>query len=451
MGIRVPGTGGQYEKVVEGLMQVEKMPIEAAKKRREKVVDEKKEVEKLQTMLAELDGSLNGLKTKSDFYKLKVESSHPDIMEGTISSIAQLGTYEFEVRGLAKAEKELAYGFPDKDKTEVGFGYMMIEREDMEPADITIEPGSTLDQVAQQINDAEIGVRAMVINTKYNPDSYRLLVVSDKSGKESKISIDEDTTFLEFKEQVTGRGLDVLFEDVPVTDDDNILDELVEGVNFNVKRAEPGTRVQMTVTYDMDATIEGIRAFVEKYNSISQFAAEQSKNPKEGDVGKLAGDGSVKTNMRQLQSALFPTANMPTKFTTLAQIGITTNPKTGELTMDDAKVKAALTEDYDGVAQLFIRSKNAEGVADRLSGRLKSFRDPGAGVIRSRLRGLENVIQNQDKDIARRERQLEDKEVSIKRRFSALESQVNGLNAQGSFLQQRFGGGDGGGGGGGNK
>jgi flagellar hook-associated protein 2 len=445
MGIRMPGVGGQYEKIVEGLINVEKMPIEAAKKRREKVVDEKKEVEKLNGLLSELDTSLNGLKTKADFYKLKVESSHPDIMEGAINGIAQLGSYEFEVRGLAKTEKELAYGFPDKDQTSVGFGYMMIEREDQDPVDITIEPGSTLSQVAEQINDAEVGVRAMVINTKYDPDAYRLLVISEKSGKEAKISIDEDTTFLEFKEQVTGRNLDVLFEDVPVTDDDNQLDELVDGVNFTVKRAEPGTRVQMNITYDMEMTLEGIRSFVDNYNAISNFAAEQSRDPKQGDPGKLAGDGSVKTIMRQLQNSLFPTANAASKFTTLAQIGITTNPKTGELSMDDAKVKAALTDDYDGVATLFIRTRHGEGVADRLADRLKSFREAGSGVIKSRIRGLEDVIKNQDKDITRRERQLEDKEVSIKRRFSALESQISGLNAQGNFLQQRFGGAGGGG------
>lgn len=446
MGVRMPGVGGQYGKLVEQLIAVEKQPIEIAKQRKEKVVQEKTEVEKLQTMLSELDTATNGIKSRADFYKLKVESTHPDIIEGALNGVAQLGSFEFEVRGMARTEKELAFGFPDKDQTAVGFGYMMIERDDMEPAEVTIEPGSTLQDVAQQINDANAGVRAMVINTKFSPEAFRLLVVSEKSGNEARVHIDEDTTFLEFKEQVTGKNLDVLFEDVPVTDDDNILDELVEGATFNIKRAEPGTRVQVSIVHDMDATLEGIKGFIDKYNQVVGFAAEQSKNPQQGQPGPLAGDSSVRQVMRGLQESLFPVGGTGSKFTTLAEVGITTNPKTGELTMDDAKVRAALTEDYDGVAQLFIQGRGGDGLGGRIAAKIQTFRDPAVGVIRSRLRGLTNVIENQDKDIVRRERQLEDKEASIKRRFANLEGRMGDLQAQGNFLAARFGGGQGDGG-----
>jgi flagellar hook-associated protein 2 len=440
MGIRFPSPNG-FDKVVDQLVAVEKIPIEQAKQRKTKVVDEKKEVEKLQKMLADLDAASNAVKVKTDFYHLKVESSHPDIIEGTVKGPALLGSYEFEVRGLAKADKQLAYGFPDKDKTPVGFGYMEIERDDKEPVEVTIEPGATLEKVAQQINDANAGVRAMVINTGYTPDSFRLLVVSEKSGKEAKINIDEDTTYLEFKNQVTGRNLDVLFEDVPVTADKNSLDELVENVNFRIKRSEPGTRVQVNVVYDMDETVKGIKNFVDKYNEIIRFANEQSKDPKDGEPGKLSGDGSVRQIERQLQQALFPVSEGgETKYKTLADIGVTTNPKTGELQFDDAKVRGALTEDYDGVANLFIRSQYGDGVGERIAERLKTFRDPQSGVVKSRIRGLDSIIESQDKDIARRERQLVDKEESIKRRFAALDNQVSGLNAQGQFLAQKFGG-----------
>lgn len=444
MGIRLPGMSGLDPKLVEKLIEAEKMPIELARKRREKVVEEKAEFERLNGMLNELDTAANSLKTKSDFYKMKVESSHPDIIEGVVDNLAMLGSYEFEVRGMARNEKELAFGFPDKDKTPVGFGFMLVEREDMDPAEIVIEPGSTLDQVAQQINDANAGVRAMVINTKYNPDSFRLVVISEKSGQEAKIEIDPDTTFLDFKEQVSGRSLDVLFEDVPVTDDDNTLDELVEGVSFHVKRAEPGTRIQVNIVNDIDKTMEGITAFVDKYNEIVRFAAEQSRNPQEAEPGRLSGDASVRQVMRQLQSAVFPVTQPTGKFKSLAEIGITTNPKTGEMQLDDAKVRSALAEDYEGVAQLFIRTNSGDGLGERISEKLRTFRDPAAGVVRSRIRGIEKVIENQDRDIARRERNLEDKEAAIKRRFAALEGQMNDLQAQGNFLAARLGGGQGG-------
>lgn len=443
MGIRLPGSAsGLFDpKIVQSLIEAEKLPIKAAEKRKEKLVEKKEEFTKLQGFISELDGTLNSLKNKSSFYKLKVESSHPDIMEGQVEGIALPGSYEFEVRGLAKTEKELAFGFPDKDDTPVGFGFMGIEREDMDEMEVVIEPGSTLQDVVNQINDADAGVKAMVINTKYKPDPYRLLVISEKSGKESKITIDEDTTFLEFKEQVTGRNLDVLFEDVPVTDEDNTLEELVSGVVFFVKRSEPGTRIQVNIAHDLDATTEGIKAFVEKYNQVASFINQQFALNDQSNAGMLAGESSIKTVMRQLQSSFGGIVNTGGKFSTISEIGITTDPKTGTLNYDESKVKQALAEDYDSVAKLFIRTKNSLGVADRLSEKITNFRDPTSGVLKSKMRSLDRIIKNQDEVITRKERHVKDREESIKRRFASLESQLADLKSQGDFLSSKFGGG----------
>ena len=444
MGVRMGGPGrasGLFDpKMVDALIEAEKMPIETAKKREEKYKADKKEYQNLQKMIGELDGSLNGLKNQSDFYKMKVESSHPDIIDGTIKGYTMTGTYEFEVRGMAKSEKQLAYGFPDKDETPVGFGWMTIEREGEEDLDVTIEPGSNLQDAANAINQADGGVRAMVINTKYQPDPYRLLVISEKSGKESKIKIDEDTTFMEFKEQVKGRDLDVLFEDVPVADNDNTLESLLDNVVFNVKRSEPGTRVQVSITHDIDETFKSIKGFVDKYNEVSNYINTQSKvDPNTNRGGSLSGDGSLKTIQRQLQSAIGFSLNKAKKYNTLADIGITTEAKTGALTINETKVRGALADDYDGVAALFIRSRNSTGVAQVLSDRIRDLRDPQSGVLQSRVRGLDSIIKSQDGEIERKERNMEKKEEEIRRRFSALEGTLSGLKSQGDFLAQKFG------------
>ena len=441
MAIRMTGVGGGFDpKLVEQLIEAEKIPVESAKKRKEKFTVEKKEMDKLNSFISELDTTLNGLKSRADFFKMKVESSHPDILDGICKADALTGNYEFEVRGVARSDKQLAYGFPDKDKTAVGFGYMEIEREDKGPAAIEIAPGSTLEDVARQINDAEAGVRAMVINTKYNPDSFRLLVVSEKSGQEARIKLDEDTTFLDFQNQVAGQNLDILFEDVPVTDEDNTLDELVDGVTFNVKRAEAGTRVQVNIGHDVDKTLEGIKAFVEKFNQLSAFGHGQYKeDPETGQRGVLAGEQSLSTVLRGIQGVIGNNRINGEKYQSLADIGITTDPKSGNLTMDDAKVKAALTEDYEGVARLFIRGRDSQGIAEAMAEKLKQLRDPGSGAVKSRMRALENIIKSQDEEIAKREQLAESKGESIRRRFASLDSQIANLQSQGGILAARMG------------
>jgi flagellar hook-associated protein 2 len=443
MGIRMPGSmsGLVDPKMVEQLIEIEKIPIETAKKRRDKVVSEKDEVQKVQKMIGELNTSLNAVKTKGDFYKMKVESSHPDIIDGTVKGNALTGSYEFEVRSLAKKEKELAYGFPDKDQTAVGFGWMLIEREGEEDLEIVVEPGSTLQDVANAINEKDAGLKAMIVNTKYQPEPYRLLVMGEKSGKESKILIDEDTTFLEFKEQVTGRDLDVLFEDVPVSDNDNDLDELIDGVVFHVKRSEPGTRVQVNIVNDVEATYTSIKNFVDKYNDVMNYLNSQFKlDPQTNKAGVLAADGSLKSIQRALQGALGFSIKGSKKFSTLAEIGMTTDPKTGAININESKVKASLAEDYDSVASLFIRTNHSVGIGEQMAEKIKAMQDSQTGLLKSRIRGLESVIKNQDQEIERKERNSEKREEEIRRRFTALEGQLATLKNQGSFLAAKLGG-----------
>jgi flagellar hook-associated protein 2 len=158
----------------------------------------------------------------------------------------------------------------------------------------------------------------------------------------------------------------------------------------------------------------------------------------------LSGDSSIKMIMRQLQSSIINMSRGDKKFNSLADIGITTNAKTGLLEMKEAKVRQSIAEDYDSVARLFIRSKDFSGVAEIMSDRLRGFRDPASGILKSRTRGLDRIIDNQDQEIERRERQLQQREQTIRRQFTSLESNLSSMQNQGDFLKAKFAGGGGG-------
>jgi flagellar hook-associated protein 2 len=197
--------------------------------------------------------------------------------------------------------------------------------------------------------------------------------------------------------------------------------------------------------------MEGIKAFVDKYNQLSTFGHGQyMEDPQTGKRGLLAGEQSLSAVLRGVQSVIGNNQIPGGKFQTLADVGITTDPKTGNLKMDDAKVKSSLSEDYEGVAKLFIRGRDGLGIAEAMASKLKQLRDPGSGAVKSRMRALDNIIKSQDKDIERRERDAEQKGESIRRRFASLDGQIANMKSQGGILAQRMGGGggasDGGGG-----
>jgi flagellar hook-associated protein 2 len=444
MGMRVNTGSGIDPKMVEQLVELERAPVKRVEERRDAMLEEQKAFSELKGLVSGLSTALNGMRTRADFYRLKLESSHPDILTGTADYNIVPGTYEIEVLNTARTHKLLAEGFPDKDETAVGFGYMVIEKEDGSFFDIEIDPDkSTLNDVASAINDANAGVRAIVMNTKENlefpgEDSFRLLVTSETSGKEAKVFIDPDTTYLEFKEQVTGRNLEMLFEDVMVYDEDNNIEELLPGMVLSAKRAEPGTKVQVAITYDAEKTMETINAFVENYNKVNEWLDKQFKlDPQSGQASSLARGNTLRSVKRALQDATqYQGAG---KFRNLADVGITTDPKTGALKVDEAKVKQALSDDYSEVAKLFIQSEQGLGIGTRMSDAVRALENRSGGAISSKDREFTRALQEMNSDIERKERLAAQRGEAVKRRFTALEGLVNGMKAQGDYLQQRLG------------
>lgn len=444
MGVRVNTGSGIDPQLVNKLVELERQPIKKIETRKKDLEDERKQFREFTQLVSELGQTLNGLRNPSDFRKLKVDSSNPDIVEATVDNLAMPGTYEIEVRNLARSQKLLTEGFPDKDETPVGYGYMTIELDDGKRFDIDIDPdASTLQDVAKQINEASAGCKALIINTKENLenpewDSYRLLVISEKSGKAGKIFIDPDTTYLEFKEQMTGRNLEMFFEDVPIFDDDNNVEGLIPGMVINAKRAEPGTKVSLKVGFDVDKTYESIDGFISAYNKVSDFIDKQFQiNPNTNKAGTLSKDNTLKQLQRNLQSALQYQGNG--KFRNLAEIGITSDPKTGTLKIDATKVKKALADDYDGVAELFVQTEQGAGFGTRMSDTVRNAQNQQSGVIGSKEREYKRTLETFDDDIARKERAAAQRAEGIKRKFAALEGLINGMNSQGQAIAARLG------------
>lgn len=428
--------------LVDRIMQVEQGPLNQVKGRREKLVGERNDYKSLHGMLGDLDGALSGLKTRAGFSKLMVESSHPDIIEGIVDGIATPGSFEMEVKGLANADKHLAIGFPDADKSEVGFGWLQVEGA-QGLHNVTIDPGSTLKDVAAKINDSAAGVRAQIINTGSKDDPFRLMVTSLETGAEAKINIDPDTSFLDFKNIKPGKNLDVKFEDVDITRAGNKMDDLVEGVKLKAKRAEPGTKVRVDISHDVPKTLDGIKAFTDKYNQLAKFANDSFKlDPSTNKpAGKLPSDGNMRTILRSMQTTM-SAPGAAGKFGSLAAIGITTDAHSGELHIDEKKLKGALESDYDSVSKIFSTSDDGPGLAGRLSDALKRFTSPADGVLKNREQSLDNLVKEQDKQIEKQTRRLDERREGLERQFSAMNSHLNGLQAQQSVLNARLGGGE---------
>ncbi len=444
--MRINTGSGIDPKMVDQLIEIEKQPIKNIDVRKKTVQDEKKLFSDLRGLVTTLGTNSTSFRSMTDFSKLKLTSSNPEILEGTAENTAPTGTYEIEVLQLARKQKLLTQSFPDKDETPVGFGYMTIET-DTDSFDIDVDPDhSTLQDIVAQINSAAKGVRATVLNTKESledPDeeNFRLLVINEKSGKQAEVFIDPDTTYLEFEEDgIPGKNLEMNFEDVKVYNETNKVTDLIKGMTLNAKKAAPGTTVYVTVDYDIEKTMEGIKTFVESYNKVNEFLEKQFKVDQEsGHAGPLAKENNLRTLRRALQGAAQVSVPNNKKFQSLADVGISTDPKTGGLKYDDAKLKKSLTDNYEEVAHLFVQSENSMGIGARISDAVRSSSDPQNGVFPSKEREYKKILDAFDKDIATKQRYVDQRSEGIKRKFSALEQFVSKFNTQSQAMQAQLG------------
>ncbi len=443
MGIRAAGSSSPSQ-IAEKVIEMEKLPLKQLEVRKKKIQDEQKVFKELSTLVNGLNSSIGQLKSKKDFYKLKLESSSPDIIDGSVTIDAPVGSYEVEVQQLAKSHKLLTKSFPDKDKTSLGFGYLRLELDDGSSVDIDIDPSkSTLQEVSQQINDASKDIKAYVLKTKENieldgEDGYRLLVFSEKTGKQAKIFIDNDMLYSDFHEKVTAKNLKILFEDVPIYDETNSVKDILPGMSLTAKRSEPGLKVEIKVDYDVDKTFESIKTFVENYNKFNDFIEKQFQvDPETQRAGPLAYDNTLRTLKNSLRGPL----QGQHYHKILGDFGVTTDPKNGNLKLDEAKIKKALSDDYVGVARFFIETREHSGLGNELQKTLKSITDLSSGPIASRDRQFKRQITEVDKSYDQQQRFFDQKSASIKRRFTQLEQFLGQMNNQSQVMQAKLGGG----------
>jgi flagellar hook-associated protein 2 len=407
----------------------EHVQIESARSRRQVDVERKQSIQSMGSMLDSLSSLADGLKNPRSFQEMVVESSNPEVVGGETDGTYPAGTYEVEVQALARTGKFFSHGFPDKDETYVGFGFLSVDLNG-ENHPVVIEPGAKLKDVADAINDTVSGVRAMIVNTGHKDEPYTLMLSSLTPGEQVSFSVDTDTTLVDFSKKIDGQDLKFRFEGVDIQKSTNNVTDLVEGLMIHAKSVVPGAKTTLQVKPDTEKTSDKVKSFVEQYNQIQSFGRQV--NVDQNDDANFSRKDPL---LRQVTTSLQSVIGQGNLF----DIGITTDPKNGQLRLDESRLKSVLQSSYDKVAKLFVSDTGGDGLAEKLQLVIKSLKDKSTGAVAQRINGLEQRIRRQDRDIERKEEQLQTKAAEIGKRLSMIESRMNSQMSHKSYLDYRMG------------
>ncbi|MEW6749555.1 MAG: flagellar filament capping protein FliD [Candidatus Latescibacterota bacterium] len=148
---------------------------------------------------------------------------------------------------------------------------------------------------------------------------------------------------------------------IALTRSTNTITDAVQGLTLDLKKAEEGEVVEITVRRDDTTTLRGqIQSFVDDFNAAMDLINEQfvlDEKTKKG--GPLSGDSTLMGLQAQLRAVVSTQIEgLAEEYNALVLIGISFD-RNGRLTVDDERLSEALAENLDAVRRLFV----AEGSA----------------------------------------------------------------------------------------
>ena len=222
------------------------------------------------------------------------------------------------------------------------------------PTTVTVDArNATLQGLADAVNAAGGDVKASVINDG-SAAPYRLLLTASKTGAANAISVTNNLTggsgaSIDPTARVVQAASDASVTvgqgggALTVTSASNQMTALIPGVSLNLLKADTTKPVTLTVANDTAGTVKAVQEFVDTYNSVRDFLADQTKyDPDAKAAGVLQGNRDAAALGQDLSAALSATVpGLNANANRLSAVGLSVNEK-GKLTFDSAKMSAVL-------------------------------------------------------------------------------------------------------------
>ncbi|MBO9666601.1 MAG: flagellar filament capping protein FliD [Bdellovibrio sp.] len=442
-GIRITGmASGLPPNIVEQLMDAERIPVKQMETKKTEKDDKLKLVSELESKVNDITKNLGELTNTRGFADKKFTSSDTSIVDGAIDpAVAVPGNYSLEVVQLAEKPSAISNGFPDKNETQLGVGYIKFDTPEGTKEVYINGKNNTLDGVANQINAANVGLKAQVLEDRKDKENpFKLLVSGMATGDDNQITfpkiymLDGDQD-LYFDQSRPSKNAIVKVDGFEVELPENKSTTLVPGVTLDLKSAAPGKTINMTVKENLEVISGKIKTFVDSYNAALGFIQKQHQltpgakggNPQ---LGPLGGDGLLRTIESSLRSTILnPVGGVETPITRVNELGITFN-RSGTLEFNQDKFNKVLNANPAGVAAFFRGDGFATGFVATVKRTITNLTNGQFGGIANRKRGLESQIKQINQRIDTKERQLERKEDSLRTKFANLEQKMSEMQAQ---------------------
>ncbi|MGZ0749246.1 flagellar filament capping protein FliD [Kluyvera sichuanensis] len=398
--------------------------------------------------------------SKADLFTATTTASTTTAFSATTTGSAIAGKYTISVTQLAQAQTLTTSATQKDSKTAIATSDSVLTIQqggDKKPVTIDISAAnSSLTGIRDAINNAKAGVSASIINVG---GAYRLSITSNDTGKDNgmTLSVSGDSTLQSFMgyngvkdgdgngmtESVTAQNSKLTVNNVAIENSSNTISDALEDITLNLNDTTTGNQT-LTITQDTTKAQAAVKAWVTAYNALQDTfssltkytAVDPGSDSQSTNNGALIGDTTLRTIQTQLKSALSNTLSSST-YKTLAQIGVTSDPSTGQLEVDDDKLSAALKKDSSAVGTLIVGDGKKTGITTTIGSNLTSWLS-STGIIQAAKDGVSKTLNKLTKDYNAASDLIDQKVARYKDQFTQLDVLMTSLNNTSNYLTQQF-------------
>lgn len=455
-------TGIDTGSIVSQLMELERAPQKILTNQKTKMQNKVSEYNKLSKLLTTLQSIMAGINSSAKFAAKTVSVADSTIATATATGSAQAGSHTLRVTSLAASQTLVSQsstnsGYASDTDQNFGTGTITIRDTTGGASDVAVTIDSTnnsLQGIANAINSSGANVTASVVNDG-SGTPYRLALIGKDTNTYSVTASLTGGTYdaPTFQQTVAASRAVFQVDGIDMTRTTNTIADAVPGVTFNLLKTTGASQTTVTIGNDTTAVTSKINDLVTNYNSVMELVSQNmSLDATTGEVGTLFGESTLRTVRDTLQNLLTTeVVGLTGNYTSLVDIGITSNSKTGAISIDSEKLSTALGNDFNGVVSLFTQNTgtygldlNQYGIAEQFNKQIDTLTHyysgaSNSGIVSTRIHGLNDSMTNIDNQIAAMEVRLISLERRMTEQYTNLERLISNTTAWGSQLLAALG------------
>ncbi|MGG1760683.1 flagellar hook-associated protein 2 [Bacillus velezensis] len=493
-------SGLDVDSLVKKLMDAEKQPLNKLNQQKQTLEWKRDAYREMNTQIADMySTTFNNMLMSTNWNKKTVTSSDSSVSAAAVSAEQNIST-SMSVQQLATPttyKSSGAINFTSGQSQTLKFNVTNPGETKPTEVNVTIAATDTIDDVISKLNSSGLGVTALKEKISNGTDYVDTIAfTSNKTGEGFTLAAGDDATKSFLKDQLgfavddatneltanaEGKNAKFTFNGLEMTKTSNNF--TINGIKYTLNSVTDSNKtVTINSTTDTDGIFDNIKDFVDKYNTLIKSANEKVTESKYRDYkpltdeqreamtdkqieqweakaksGLLRSDSTLQNGLAEMRLDLYSTVTIDGKKYQLADFGIETSDSytdQGKLVIkDEAKLKQKITENPALVAKLFnadspdtakTKKPEEQGIARRLKDTLNKMqtqisKQAGTESSVSTSFAIGKSLNEIETNISNMKTKLDDIETSYYKKFSALDTALEKLNSQSSYLTSMLG------------